>query len=151
MRFKPIHEFLLYVEQCHVAFANLYRRIAEQQQNERNIMLLNFMQQKERLAIEEIEKYIETADPQLLSTWLENAFDENIPAECEQMELKPSIGIEEVITLAMKLETRLIDLMAQIATESPTPEVHEALDCLVMHEQQQQKQFIHNVNRMVDM
>ncbi|RJG49565.1 hypothetical protein [Motilimonas pumila] len=150
MRFKPIHEFLLYVEQCHAAFASLYRRIAEQQQSDRNILLLQFMQQKERLAVEEIDKYIETADPQLLSTWLKSTFDENIPNECAQMELKPNISIEEVIALAMKLENRLINLMAQLAAQSTTSEIHEALDGLVMHEQQQQKQFIHNVNRLVD-
>ncbi|WP_413700780.1 hypothetical protein ACLKMH_02800 [Psychromonas sp. KJ10-10] len=50
MGFKPIKEFLVYIEECHLALADLYLRLSREVTDEKVKGLLNFMRNKEQLS-----------------------------------------------------------------------------------------------------
>ncbi|WP_354622815.1 hypothetical protein [Psychromonas sp. MME2] len=136
MHFKLIKEFLTYVEDCHIALAELYQRLSLESKNDKVKLLLEFMYYKEQLSYLQLHEYAQQAPSSLLETWLENIFDQSIPMKCQQMQLQADLDIEDVLALALKLDTQLIELMQTVAYNSPTPEAELALVSLTHQEQE---------------
>ncbi len=115
MRFKPVKDFLSYLEDCHMALADLYLRLGQEASDEKVKLLLDFMRNKEQLSYLNLHDYAQQASQSLLDTWLDNVFDQSFPMKCQQMKLQPELAIEDVVALAMKLDTQLIELMQNAA------------------------------------
>ncbi len=136
MRFKPIKDFLAYIEECHLALADLYRRLSLEANDEKVKLLLDFMRNKEQLSYQHLHEYAQQAPTSILETWLDNIFDQSFPLKCRQMQLQAELSIEDVVTLAMSLDTQLIELLQNAAYSSPTIEAELALENLTNQEEE---------------
>ncbi|WP_028864620.1 hypothetical protein [Psychromonas aquimarina] len=136
MSFKPVKDFLSYIEECHMALADLYLRLSQEASEEKVKLLLDFMRNKEQLSYLNLHDYAEQAPQSLLDTWLDNVFDQSFPMKCQQMKLQPELAIDDVVALAMKLDTQLIELMQTAAYNSPTIEAEVALENLSNREEE---------------
>jgi len=141
MRFKPIKQFLTYIEECHIALADLYQRASLEATDEKVKLLLDFMINKEQLSYIHLHEYAQQAPQSILETWLDNVFDQSFPMKCQQMTLQPNVVIEDIVTLVMKLDTQLLELMQTAAYNSPTIEAELALENL----SNQQEETMHQV------
>lgn len=141
MRFKPIKDFLAYIEECHVALADLYLRLSLEVTDEKVKLLLDFMRNKEQLSYLHLNEYVKQAPTSLLETWLDNVFDQSFPMKCQQMKIQPDLAIDDVVALAMKLDMQLIELMQTAAYNSPTIEAELALENL----SDQEEETLHHV------
>lgn len=142
MRFKPIKEFLAYIEECHIALADLYLRLSLEATDEKVKLLLDFMRNKEKLSYYHLHEYAQQAPVSLLETWLDNVFDQYFPVKCQQMKLHPNLTIDDVVALAMKLDIQLIELMQTAAYNSPTIEAELALENLTNQEEETLHQVV---------
>ena len=142
MRFKPIKEFLAYIEECHIALADLYLRLSLEATDEKVKLLLDFMRNKEQLSYFHLHEYAEQAPASLLETWLDNVFDQSFPMKCQQMKMHPDLAIDDVVALAMKLDMQLIELMQTVAYNSPTIEAELALENLSNQEEETLHQVV---------
>ncbi len=142
MRFKPIKDFLAYVEECHIALADLYLRLSREASDEKVKLLLDFMRNKEQLSYLHLHEYAQQAPTSILETWLDNVFDQSFPMKCQQMNLQPELAIDDVVALAMNLDTQLIELMQTAAYNSPTIEAELALESLSNQEEETLHQVI---------
>jgi len=142
MRFTPIKEFLNYIEECHIALADLYLRLSVEATDEKVKLLLDFMRNKEQLSHLHLHEYAMQAPVSLLETWLDNMFDQSFPMKCQQMKLQPDLSIEDVVALAMSLDTQLIELMQTAAYNSPTIEAELALENLSNQEEETLHQVV---------
>ncbi|MEH6454399.1 MAG: hypothetical protein V7782_15320 [Psychromonas sp.] len=136
MSYKPIKEFLSYIEECHVALAQLYQRLSLEANDENVKLLLDFMQNKEQLSYLHLHQYSQQAPASLLNTWLDNVFDQSFPMRCAQMKLQAELALEDVVTLAMRLDTQIIELMQTAAFNAPTIEAEIALENLTNQEEE---------------
>ena len=136
MRFKPIKDFLAYIEECHLALADLYRRLSLEASDEKVKLLLDFMRNKEQLSYQHLHEYSQQAPTSILETWLDNIFDQSFPLKCRQMQLQAELSIEDVVTLAMSFDTQLIELLQNAAYSSPTIEAELALENLTNQEEE---------------
>lgn len=136
MSYKPIKEFLSYIEECHVALSQLYQRLSLEANDEKVKLLLDFMKNKEQLSYLHLHEYSQQAPTSLLNTWLENVFDQSFPMKCAQMKLQAELALEDVVNLAMRLDTQIIELMQTAAFNSPTIEAEIALENLTNHEEE---------------
>lgn len=142
MRCKPIKDFLAYIEDCHVALADLYLRLSLESSDEKVKLLLDYMRNKEQLSYLHLHEYAKQAPYSLLETWLDNVFEQNFPIKCLQMKLQADISIEDVVALAMDLDTQLIELMNSAACNSPTIEAGVALKNLSHQEEETLHQVV---------
>ncbi len=142
MRFKPIKEFFTYIEECHVALADLYLRLSLEATDEKVKLLLDFMRNKEQLSYCHLHEYAQQAPASLLETWLDNVFDQSFPMKCELMQAQPNLIIEDVVALAMKLDMQLIEMMQTAAYNSPTIEAEVALENLSNQEEETLHQVV---------
>ena len=142
MRFKPIKDFLAYIEECHRALADLYLRLRLEARDEKVKLLLDFMHNKEQLSYLHLHNYVEQASSSLLETWLDNVFDQSFPTKCQQMKIQPALTIDDVVALAMELDMQLIELMQTAAYNSPTIEAELALENLSNQEEETLHQVV---------
>ena len=136
MRFKPIKDFLTYIEECHLALAELYTRLSLEASDEKVKLLLDFMKNKEQLSYLHLHEYVQQAPDSILKTWLDNAFDQSFPMKCQQMKLQPELNIEDVTSLAINLDTQLIGLLQSAAYSAATIEAELALDNIANQEEE---------------
>jgi hypothetical protein len=142
MRFKPIKDFLAYIEECHIALADLYLRLSLEATDEKVKLLLDYMRNKEQLSHFHLHEYVQQAPESILETWLDNVFDQSFPLKCQQMQLQADLNIDDVVALAMQLDTQLIELMQNAAYNSPTIEAELALESLTNQEEETLHQVI---------
>ena len=142
MHFKPIKEFLTYIEECHQALAQLYSRLSLEATDEKVKLLLNFMRSKEQLSYLHLHDYAQHAPASLLETWLDNVFDQSFPMKCQNMRMQPNLVIDDVVALAMNLDMQLIELMQTAAHNSPTIEAELALENLSNQEEEALQQVV---------
>ena len=136
MRFKPIKDFLAYIEECHIALADLYTRLSLEASDEKVKLLLDFLRNKEQLSYQHLHEYAQQAPTSILETWLDNVFDQSFPMRCQQMQLQPELSIDDVVALAMNLDTQLIELLQNAAHSAATVEAEVALENLTDQEEE---------------
>jgi len=141
MRFKPIKDFLSYIEQCHQALADLYHRLSLEATDNKVKLFLDFVRNKEQLFHLQLHEYTQHAPASLLDTWLDGMFDQNFPIQCQQITLKEPLSIENVVALAMNFDIQLIELMQTAAYNSTTIEAEIALNNLTNQEEER----LHNM------
>ena len=141
MRFKPIKDFLSYIEECHKAIAELYQRLSIKVTDNRVKLLLDFMNNKEQLSYLHLHEYTQLAPSSLLDTWLDNRFDQSFPMKCQEMKFKDELSIDDVVALSMNLDIQLIELMQTAAYNATTIEAELALENLA----NQEEETLHNV------
>lgn len=142
MRFKPIKDFLAYVEMCHIALADLYLRLSRDASDEKVKLLLDFMRNKEQLSYLHIHQYAQQAPQSILETLLDNVFDQSFALKCQQMCVQPELAIDDVVALAINLDTQLLELIQTAAYNSPTIEAEIALENLSNHEEETLHQVV---------
>jgi len=142
MRSKLIKDFLLYMEDCHQALADLYQRLSVEANDEKVKLLLEYMKNKEQISYLHLHQYVKQAPLSLLNTWLDNFFDQSFPQRCKELELKPELSIEDVVTLAIQLDMQLIEAMQAAATTSLTLEGETAIENLTSHEEEMLYQVV---------
>ena len=142
MHFKPIKDFLLYIEECHKALADLYQRLSIEATEEKVKLLLEYMKNKETTSYIKLHLYVQHAPVSLLETWLNNVFDQSFPQRCKNLELAPELAIEDVVALAIQLDMQLIEAMQTAAFNSPTVEAEVALENLTNQEEEMLHQVV---------
>lgn len=141
MRFKPIKDFLSYIELCHQALADLYYRLSLEASDDKVKLFLDFVSNKEQLSHLQVHQYSQHAPTSLLDTCLDGNFDQSFPMQCQQTTLKEPLSIEDVAALAMNFDIQLIELMQTAAYNSTTIEAEIALNSLTNQEEER----LHNV------
>ena len=128
MRFNPIKELLAYIEECHLALADLYLRLSLDVNDDKVKKLLNFMCNREQLSFFNLHEYAEHAPKSLLNTSLESIYDQSLPTKCLTMKTQPNLSIQDALALAMMFDMQLIELAQTTAYNSPTIEAELALE-----------------------
>ena len=136
MRPKSIKDFLIYIEECHQALADLYLRFSLEENNEKVKLLLDFMKNKEQLSCLQLHQYTQQAPPGLLKTELDKGFDQHFLIKCQQMELKAELSFDDVVALAISFDIQLIELLQTASHESPTIEAEIFLGKLANQEEE---------------
>ena len=151
MRFESIRDILGYIEECHIALVELYKRLSLESNDDKVRLLLYFLENKEQLSYQYIHDYVQQAPLPILETWVDNIFDKSFPLRCQQLQLQADISIDDVIGLAMTFDSQLIELLQDSAYKSPTLEGQKALQNITSQEQQTLHQVLMARNEFVYM
>jgi len=142
MYLKPIRDFLVYIEDCHRALADLYQRLSIEVTDHKVKLLLEYMKNKEHIFYIKLQHFVQQAPLSLLNTWLTNNIPQDFPLHCKNVELRPELAIKDVVALAVQLDMQLIELMQTAAFDSPTVEAEIALENLTNREEEMLQQVV---------
>ncbi|MEI6858393.1 MAG: hypothetical protein V5788_01120 [Shewanella sp.] len=151
MRFKQLRELLNYVATCRVEMAKLYGRLQTDADSTRVKMMLEYFQQHQIGVSEKLEKYIDLASTKVLGTWYKGIIFEDFIMKCHDTVLTANMSKEDILTLHLDLDNRLIDLLQETAEHSSSVDIAETLNELVRVEKIQQQRLVHSSIRMDDL
>ena len=142
MSLTLVKDFLLYIEDCHQALADLYQRLSTEVTDHNATLLLKHMQNQEQILCKNLSDFVQEASPTLLDSWLDNNVDKSFLLRCKGLKLNPGLAIKGIVSLITKLGVQLIDLMQTAAFNSHTIEAEIALERLIDKQEEVLQQVV---------
>ncbi|MBT1443850.1 hypothetical protein KJI95_04815 [Shewanella sp. JM162201] len=150
MRIQQLRELLEYLATCRLEMAQLYGRLHAQADSSRVKLMLEYFQQQQKHIAQTLEDYVDDAPARLLDTWYKDLIFEDFVKRCQSTMLPANMQEDDVLSLHLDLENRLIELLEKTADTSQTEEIRSALADLVRVEKIQQQRLVHSTIRMDD-
>jgi hypothetical protein len=151
MRIQQLRDLLALVAASRLEMKALYRRLSQHLDGTRGKMMLNYLQQQQQQVHDALMRYIAEAPSHILDTWYDGIVFEDFTQRCQTQHLAANANDEDILEIHLDLEDRLIKLLEQGVNMAATEEIRGALMNLVEVERKQQKQLVHNVNRLEDL
>ncbi|WP_108652217.1 hypothetical protein [Dongshaea marina] len=151
MRFKQVNDLLNYLVTVHQTIRDYYVKMEEESCQERSKLLLQFMQQCEDEACNNIRAFQDDASKAVLDTWSDAVFDADPLAPLANLEIHPYLGSDEIVSLATDVAQALIDQLERLVEEAPTDGTHETLENIITSEKNRLHKLVHSTHRLDDM
>lgn len=138
MPYKKTRDILDSAKTLHRQISTLYHTLSVDAERERVKMLLNYLSRHEKNLAKSLEKYEEDSSRRILETWF--TFMPEIPAaKCfEDVEVTPSMSVDDVIRLALCYDDWLVDLYREAERNSQSEEVREVFNSLLEMEREEE-------------
>lgn len=142
MPYKKTRDILARAKTLHSQISELYHTLSADAERERVKMLLDYLSRHEKNLAISLEEYEEDASRKILDTWF--TFIPEIPAaKCfEDMEVAPSMSVDDVIRLVLCYDEWLVDLYREAAMNSQSEEVREVFNSLLEMEKEEEVVFL---------
>jgi len=94
-----------------------------------------------------IEAFEENAEDTLLDTWLQFGADETLKDILQQLKLTPDMSEDEVLAVALRIDSQLIALYEELAGESSIRQVSELFEALAKMQEARERQLARAVTQ----
>lgn len=151
MRFCQVSELLDWIEAFHHALAAQYKTLADQADQERAALLLNYLSEHQRVLAESIEKYEMDSADNLLTTWSDQCPDLDLPDSI--LELHNTLAgsdTEEIIKHVIAFHDILIGMYQSLANEATNASNKTLFESLAQMEQQEAMRTVRDAQRLED-
>lgn len=139
MRFETTRDVLDYVKQFHRKARNLYSELADQEEQERLKLLLNYLSRHENHLAKSLADYEKETSEKILNTWFQYVPDQALLESINDIDIEPNLSVDEIVDLAMRLDDCLIQLYKEMIDHSSAiSEVKEVFQNLLDMEKQEQ-------------
>jgi rubrerythrin len=152
MRFETTRDVLDFVKQFHRKARNLYRELANHEDQERLKLLLDYLSRHENHLAKSLADYEQEASEKILDTWFQYVPDLALLEPINNIDIVPNLSVDEIIELAMRLDNCLIELYKEMIDNSAAiSEVKEVFQNLLEMEKQEQHQLARSRLGILDM
>lgn len=139
MRFETTRDVLDYVKQFHRKARNLYSELANQEEQERLKLLLDYLSRHENHLAKSLADYEQDTSEKILNTWFQYVPDQVLLEPINNVHIEPNLSLDEIVDLAMRLDNCLIELYKEMINHSSAiSEVKEVFQNLLEMEKQEQ-------------
>ena len=135
MSFKTVRDVLQLSQDVHENAAILYEQLRDQTQRERIDMLLKFLSKHEEELAQTLAKVQQDVSERILDEWHQTELTSiaNVLDGCKQCH--PDISVQELVSLALKVDDSLISLYRHMSSEASTDEARQLFNNLVVLEE----------------
>ena len=135
MSFKKVRDVLVLSQDIHTSASNLYEQLREQTQRERIDMLLKFLSKHEEELAQILAKVTAEASEKILGEWHQTELTSVAEILDGCKECHPDISVDELVSMALRVDDSLISLYKHMASESSTDEARQLFNNLVLLEE----------------
>lgn len=150
MRIQQLRDLFEYVAICRLDMAQLYGRLFNQADSTRVKMMLEYFESHQKHVAEKLRDYIDDAPQRILDTWYKDFVFEDFTKRCQEVMLPANMTEEDVLSLHLDLENRLIGLLEKTVDSTIAADARSALEDLIRVEKIQQQRLVHSTIRMDD-
>lgn len=144
MPYKKTRDILDRAKAFHSNISKHYDALSAAAEKEKVKILLDYLSRHEKNLAKSLEEYEEEASREILENWFKFTPELSI-AECiEDIEITPSMSLDDVISLALCYDNRLVDLYREAARISPSEEVREVFNNLLEMEKEEKLVLMRN-------
>ncbi|AJF07430.1 hypothetical protein [Geoalkalibacter subterraneus] len=151
MRFEQTVDVLEHVGLFHRKTAELYRALTERVSSPRVKMLLDYMARHEDRVALSIREYRDESRPQVLSSWFKYTHDEDIFAPLKEVDLDRDYDFDDVLDLALTLDSKLLELYQDMSTQAVSPEVKDMFNSLLLREMEEKQKLMRAAAGLLDL
>ena len=135
MSFKTVRDVLELSQDIHSSASSLYEQLREQTQRERVDMLLKFLSQHEDEMAEVLAKVTADVNERVLDEWHQTELTSVAQILDGCKECHPDISVDELVSMALRVDDSLISLYKHMASESSTDDARQLFNNLVLLEE----------------
>lgn len=135
MSFKTVRDVLELSQDIHSSASNLYEQLREQTQRERVDMLLKFLSRHEDEMAEVLAKVAADVNDRVLDEWHQTELTSVAQILDGCKECHPDISVDELVSMALRVDDSLISLYKHMASESSTDDARQLFNNLVLLEE----------------
>ena len=144
MAFSRVRDILDRARVFHEQLSGFYANMEKTADREKSRILLNYMSRHEQNMVECLARYEKEAANRVLDTWFKFP-PEMKECRCfECVDLKPSMSLDDIIDVALKVDQCLLKLYSETAEKSNSQEVRDLFRKLLELEQKEETECLRN-------
>lgn len=151
MRFTQVRNMLDQVREFHGQLAEYYNQLSDAAAQERVKLLLDHMSSHEEQLQVGLGAYEEDASKQVMDTWVDCKYCNEILATCEQTPITPHLDVGGVIRVAMDVDNCLLRFYREVAENADSETVREVFRNLIDAEEAELRKLALNALGAKDM
>jgi len=144
MPYKMTRDILDRARAFHDNISKHYHTLSAAAEKEKVKILLDYLSRHEKNLAKNLKEYEEEASMEILENWFKFTPEISIGECTENVEVPPSMSIDDVISLALCYDDRLLDLYREAARISPSEEVREVFNNLLEMEKEEELVLMRN-------
>ncbi len=150
IRYSQVKNMLEQVRDFHGQLVQYYDRLSKEAEQQRVKMLLDHMSKHEQDLQDGLRAYEETATENVMETYVDCEYCNEILATCRQTPIAPETNVEGVIRVAMDVDNCLLRFFREVAEHAETERVRDVFKNLVEMEESELRKLATNALQAVD-
>jgi len=150
IRYSQVKNMLEQVRDFHGQLVQYYDRLSKEAEQQRVKMLLEHMSKHEQDLQDGLRAYEETATENVMDTYVDCEYCNEILATCRQTPIAPETSVEGVIRVAMDVDNCLLRFFREVAEHAETERVRDVFKNLVEMEESELRKLATNALQAVD-
>ena len=138
MPYKKTHDILDCAKAFHRQISELYHNLSAEAEKEKVKMLLDYLSRHEKNLAKKIEGCEEDASRKILKNCFKLMPNVSVANCFEDMEVTPSMSVDDVIRLALSFDDWLVDLFTEAARNSQSEELRDVFNSLLVSEKEEE-------------
>jgi len=135
MRYAQVRDMLDRVSDFHGQLAEYYHQLSESTDRQRVKLLLDHMSGHEKQLQESLHDYEEDASKQVMNTWVDCKYCNEVLATCEQIPIAPETSVDSVVQATLDIDRCLVRFYREVATKVESEKVRDVFQNLVEMEE----------------
>ena len=150
IRYSQVKNMLEQVRDFHGQLVQYYDRLSKEVEQQRVKMLLDHTSKHEQDLQDGLRAYEETATQNVMDTYIDCEYCNEILATCRQTPIAPETSVEGVIRVAMDIDNCLLRFFREVAEHAETERVRDVFRNLVDMEESELRKLAMNALQVMD-
>ena len=150
IRYSQVKNMLEQVRDFHGQLAQYYDQLSKGAEKQRVKMLLDHMSKHEQDLQEGLRAYEETATQNVMETYVDCEYCNEILATCRQTPIAPETSVNGVIRVAMDVDNCLLRFFREVAEHAVTDRVRDVFRNLVDMEEMELRKLALDALQVMD-
>lgn len=150
IRYSQVKNMLEQVRDFHGQLVQYYDQLSKKAEQQRAKMLLDHMSKHEKDLQEGLRAYEETATQNVMDTYIDCEYCNEILATCRQTPIAPETSVEGVIRVTMDVDNCLLRFFREVAEQAETERVRDVFRNLVEMEESELRKLATNALQAMD-
>lgn len=151
MAYETVRDVFDRIRHFHNQVSEYYHQLHEIADKERVRILLDYMDRHEKKLEECMTEYEDEAPKEVLNAWFKYTPVSTYQECFKDSALKHDMSIDDVITVAIRLDDCLINVFKRIVDSSESSKIKEIFNCLLKSAEKEKKKFVNEALELREM
>jgi vacuolar-type H+-ATPase subunit C/Vma6 len=138
------------VRDFHGQLAEYYHQLSDSSDQQRVKLLLDHMSNHEEHLQESLRDYEEDASEQVMDTWVDCKYCDEVLATCKQIPIIPEASVDSVVKATLDIDNCLVRFYREVAEKVESERVRDVFRNLVEMEESELRQLAFSALQLRD-
>lgn len=150
MASETVQDIIIRIRGMHSRLGWFYQALGDAASKERVKLLLNYISRHERNLEEALGQYQHQATRAVLDTWYKATPGSTLTQELDQLKITADMTADEVVTVVLAADQKLVDQFRQLAGNAASEEVRDLFQKLIAIEEREEHQLVRDALELED-